>query len=71
MSQLVSRDAYAREELHRKVVDGECCQCGGTNAHGRVYRYWIERDAVRANKVYLKGLFCSMECFRFYQGGLV
>ena len=64
--ELMSRDPFAREELHRDTTEGECSWCGGTNARGKVYRYHIETDGGR--EVPLPGLFCSESCRKSYGG---
>ena len=77
MSRLVSRDPFARTELHREKVPGECAECGqwagrlrdeaGARGGGYVYRYWVESDGGRRAEV--PGLFCGEDCRRAYQGG--
>lgn len=70
---LVSRDPFAREEIHREVEPSpkymvlppvSCDWCGGTNGKGKVYSYRIETDGGRTFP--LKGRFCSQSCFRIY-----
>lgn len=68
----VSRDPFARTELHKKAVKGlECKWCGGTDRRGRVWQYYTEHDGGR---VFVDPhFFCSVECYRLYhsqkQGG--
>ena len=65
---LVSRDAFARTELHRSespVREREDCDwCGNTNARGRLYNFRIETDGGRSHPI--KGRFCSVACMRDY-----
>jgi hypothetical protein len=76
MSRLIYRDSFARHELHRQtyfntsgVVMG-CKWCGAIpqTKTGRkyLYQYWYERDAIRSNRNYVNGFFCSVECMRTY-----
>lgn len=68
----VSRDPFAREELHRQRVyplrEETCAWCGQvkTAAHGKpfLFSYWIETDGGRHMPI--RGLFCSVECMRTY-----
>lgn len=73
MSRLVSRDPFAREELHSKrvYVSGETCAfCGQTSETFRGKRflmsYYMESDGGRKN--YIRGRFCSISCMRAYHG---
>lgn len=62
MSRLISRDPFARTELHRASVGtGSCKWCG---SHKRLDHYWTESDGGR--KFAHPGLFCSVSCFRSY-----
>jgi hypothetical protein len=70
---LVSRDSFAREELHRSSIwaYGDTCQwCGNvkTTKTGkkRLYTYWIERDDRNGKRDLIKGKYCSNQCFRDY-----
>lgn len=68
---LVSRDPFARQELHRETVPAlgsTCSWCGQvreTKRGNMLYRYYIEKDG-RARKNYISGLFCSIGCMRDY-----
>ncbi|WP_024517005.1 hypothetical protein [Bradyrhizobium sp. Tv2a-2] len=74
MSRLISRDPFARQELHsfRVYVNaiGSCKWCGSTRATktGRRYLngYYIENDAGRRDDHL--GLFCSKSCHDDYHG---
>lgn len=64
---LISRDPFAREEIHReRVYDPSrgCSWCGNRNhtRKGRtfVYTYRVETDGGR--KDHVSGLFCSESC---------
>ena len=69
---MVSRDAFARTELHRETVkcwSGETCRwCGGfkpSKTGGRyLYRFRSESDGGRVMPV--AGLYCSSACFKTY-----
>ena len=65
---LVSRDAFAREELHRQPVHDNtwagCDWCGGTNARGELYVYRIETEGGRTLPV--SGRFCGEDCRKAY-----
>ena len=74
----VSRDPFARTELHSEYVPksaliwhdqiGSCKECGNRSKRGGLYRFHIEHDdyiAGRRNSV-IKGLFCSVSCMRTY-----
>lgn len=76
---LVSRDPFARVELHRESVSLRdatweglsgaspgCAWCGGVNGHGALYRYGVESDGGRVSRD--DRAFCSRECRRFYYG---
>jgi hypothetical protein len=69
MAALISRDPFAREELHRESVSTTCtCDvCGSTRKGGKLFRYFVEEDQGRTNPI--KGLFCSVGCMRIYHGG--
>lgn len=74
MSALISRDPFAREEIHREVVHSLCttCRfCGGTRHVRRdkcssLFRYWVETDG--GTKHEISGVFCSIGCMRSYHG---
>ena len=65
---LVSRDPFARQELHRATVTpyhkSGCDWCGQTRKGGKLFRYSYESDGGR--KFATKGEFCSVSCFRSY-----
>lgn len=74
MSTLISRDPFAREEIHRETVRDwygrktTCDWCGGASvSHSgrkRLYRYHIETDGGRKHEI--SGQFCSIGCCRSY-----
>jgi len=72
MSRLVSRDPFAREELHVERVHDPattCTWCGGirmttNNGINWLYRFWVETDGGR--KYVDKQLFCSRDCRNCY-----
>lgn len=72
MSTLISRDSFARQELHREREnfpgDNTCSFCGQVKVtlKGRpyLYRYYTETDSGRKHE--LRGLFCSVSCLRAY-----
>ena len=75
MSRLVSRDPFAREELHSKrqyvYSDASTCRfCGDVRRTFRGKRflmsYFIESDSGRRSDV--RGLFCSVSCMRSHHG---
>lgn len=71
---LISRDPFAREELHRETVRPKmleayygtygCAWCGGTNAAGTLYRYRVETDGGREHVD--DRTFCSVACRRTF-----
>ena len=63
----ISRDEYAREELHRETIktDKTCDWCG-QNKKLQLFRYYIEPDALRYQRHDIPGLFCSISCMRIY-----
>ena len=71
---LISRDLFAREELHREAIPYDetwiiahgCDWCGGFNGYGGLFKYWIEPDSVVYRRVDIYGLFCSVGCMRSY-----
>ena len=67
MSRLISRDPFARTELHSEVAvsrHNKTKGCAWCASHGRHYRYWTETDGGR--RVGHDGTFCSVSCFRSY-----
>jgi len=71
---LVKRNPFARTELHRERVPGECAECGqwagrvrgadGTRGAGYVYRYRLEHDGGRVEQGNV--LFCGEDCRKAY-----
>ena len=73
MSRLISRDPFARQEIHREVVASSqsCRNCGGFRWRGgrklqAMFEYRTETDSGR-NFVHT-GLFCSKSCHDAYHG---
>lgn len=75
MSQLMNRDPFAREELHREKVQvtaKTCTWCGCVKRlrtspnRPFLYRYWIEADRVMQSRNYINGMYCSQSCFHAY-----
>lgn len=69
----VSRDPFARTELHKETVrpaKGESCKwCGGlarNGGEGRLFKYRRESDGGRVYEI--SGLFCSVGCMKTYHG---
>lgn len=66
----ISRDPFARSELHRESVKpyfGQTCAwCGNLNARGTLYQYRIESDGGRTS--YIPRFFCSVSCMRSFHG---
>lgn len=67
----VSRDPFARTELHRRTerdptaLHRGCTWCGQLNSRGHLFRYWTESDGGRN---YGEGNpFCSISCKRSYE----
>lgn len=72
---LISRDPFARSELHREsIYDGnkECNWCGSSGVYTmkgkRLFRYYVEQDRILTRKDYLTGQFCCIGCMRAYHG---
>jgi hypothetical protein len=63
---LVTRDPFARTELHKAKLkdDGECDWCGST---GKLYQFSTESDGGRTWRH--KGAFCCKSCHDSYHGG--
>lgn len=67
---LVSRDSFARQEIHRDYVPaGElttetCAWCGNRGRRGQLYLYRLELDGGRSFKD--TKLFCSSSCRNLY-----
>ena len=69
MSRLISRDPFARTELHRhkRFAKGQasgmaCKECGQPSESVTLYQYSTETDGGR--KFFHSGLYCSVGCFR-------
>ena len=78
----ISRDPFAREELHRRLVPTRCgcAECGRVRRRGRamppeggvnpatdrLFKYDIQTDGGRTHPI--RGLFCSADCMRAYHG---
>lgn len=62
----ISRDPFARTELHRDTVDTRsgCTECGSKRKSGRLFQYSTESDGGRKDTH--KGLFCSKPCHDSY-----
>jgi hypothetical protein len=65
---IISRDPFAREEIHRDVdrnsANRTCAWCGGTRPNGTLFSYRTETDGGRTFRH--KGLFCSKSCHDAY-----
>ena len=59
-------DAFAREEITKREVSGECSWCGNQNPRGKVWEYRIERDAHPGRFDTIRGQFCSIRCLNAY-----
>lgn len=74
MSRLISRDPFARQELHRKQAPhyAVCDNCGMCRVTRRgvpyTYRYGMYRDGIRTRIEWDSKTFCSIECRRSYFG---
>ena len=71
MMSYVSRDPFARTELHRIPVHTlqTCDFCGQARkikSTNLLYTYQIEHDGGRKESI--RGLFCSIGCMRSYHG---
>lgn len=70
----VSRDPFARQEIHKtREHGGACTWCcvrdqpaSGAYVEGHVYRYRVESDGGR--KTEDRHTFCSLSCRRAYYG---
>lgn len=67
----VSRDPFAREEVHRELAvakDGGCDWCGNHRINTRtgrrmaLFHYYIESDSGRRSDI--PGDFCSISCMK-------
>ena len=63
---LISRDPFARQELHRATLKTTktCDWCGSTRKHGILYRYDIHTDG--GTKYEGSRLFCCKGCHDTY-----
>lgn len=61
---LISRDPFARHELHREKApkDADCDWC----CNKAKWHYYYEEDSLRYNRGDVKGNFCSIGCMRCY-----
>lgn len=66
MSRLISRDPFARQELHRESVKTtrDCSWCGSKRDNGTLYRYFTESDGGRRSEH--SGVFCCKSCHDSY-----
>ena len=70
MSRQISRDPFARTELHSETVDylgagrTGCWYCDGLNGYGKLFQYRQESDGGRVS--HIQGKFCSITCMRAY-----
>lgn len=71
---LVSRDPFARTEVHRRLEVGHdgCSNCGGYRSWKGIktwnlFRYSTETDGGR--RMDHSGLFCSKSCHDIYHNG--
>lgn len=60
----VNRNPFAREELHKDAILGDCDFCGRTNRYRKVWKYRVETDSGRKNEI--KGKFCGISCLKNY-----
>lgn len=62
----ISRDPYARTELHRDLVATKngCSFCGQSRKSGNLFEYSVQHDSGRVNSI--KGYFCSKYCMVTY-----
>ena len=69
MSRLISRDPFARQELHRETIDAQgqtCSWCGNVAKGKKLFVYYTERDSIRPNRRTHNGAFCCKSCFNDY-----
>lgn len=69
MSRLISRDPFARQELHRETIDAygvTCSWCGQSRKDKKLFVYYTERDSVQSNRRTHNGKFCSISCHNSY-----
>ncbi len=67
---LITRDSFARAELHRTTFNREesgaatCDWCDSKNQYGGLFQYYIETDS--GSKHEIDGLFCCIGCMKSY-----
>ena len=61
---LVSRNPFARHEIHRRLYAESSHSCTWCGQKKRVHEYWLETDGGR--EIEFNGVFCSVDCFRCY-----
>jgi hypothetical protein len=68
MSRYISRDPFARTELHRETIPAygnrSCDWCGNLNRAGKLFTYRTESDGGRKSEH--RGAFCSKSCHDSY-----
>ena len=64
----ISRDSFARTELHRVAIEtSQSCQfCGNRRKGGKLFQYQTHSDGGRVSIA--PKLFCSISCMRSYHG---
>jgi hypothetical protein len=68
MTRLISRDPFARSELHRETIDAmgsTCSWCGQVRVGDKLYVYWTESDSRGGRRTH-NGQFCSIGCHNSY-----
>jgi hypothetical protein len=64
---LISRNPYAREELHGETIKtNQACDWCGQNNKRRLFNYYIEPDGILYKRWNIAGHFCSINCMRNY-----
>lgn len=69
MSRLISRDPFARTELHRETIDAvgltsTCSWCGNCRKGNKLFVYFTESDSGKRHNH--NGQFCSKGCHDDY-----
>jgi hypothetical protein len=65
----ISRNPFARSELHREQVEphgATCSWCGSLNRNGKLFQYRSENDDNPRRNGVARGLFCSVGCLRIF-----
>lgn len=62
------RNPFARENIRRRRVPGECSWCGNQNQHGKSWQYYVEHDEGPRHDGPIKGQFCNIDCLNSYHG---